>query len=240
MPESGEVRAATAGLAAGDVHVWVASLDVAPRELHAFRRTLGAGEEDEAAQLASPTGRRRFIARRGLRRAVLARYVGCDPESLRFQLGDAGKPELAGGHDLRFNCSHSGGLALYAVARGRRLGVDVEWLRPVRGALAIARSLFSPIEAASLDTVPAGEVDEAFLRCWTRKEAFLKATGDGLGGGLDRFTVSLPVARDPAHLEAVADGSTRRWSLRGLAPAPGYVGAVVAEGSAWRVQCRPW
>lgn len=240
MPGSAEGGTATAGLAAGDVHVWVASLDLTPGELRTLRRTLSPDEEQQAAQLRSATGRLRYIARRGLRRAVLARYADCGPETLRFDVGIAGKPELAGGDDLRFSCSHSSGLALYAVAHGFRLGVDVEWLRPVRGALAIARSLFAPIEAARLGAVPAGEVDEAFLRCWTRKEAFVKATGEGLGGGLDRFTVGLLDPADPVHLAAVTDGTTRQWCLRDLAPAPGYVGAVAAEGSGWRAQCRPW
>lgn len=225
--------------AAGEVHLWMASLDVAADELEVFRRTLASEEEERAAEFYSARDRRRFIVRRGLRRAVLARYTGCPPASLRFAASVAGKPELAGGGDLRFSCSHSGRLALFAVARSRRVGVDVERLRPVAGALAIARSLFAPSEAAGLDTLPAGERDEAFLWSWARKEACLKASGEGLGGGLGRFTVSLAASQDQAGPEVVMDG-TDRWWVRGFTPAHGYVAAAAAEGSGWRARFWSW
>lgn len=233
--------AAPAELGAGEVHLWVASLDVAAEELATLRRGLAPDEERRAAQLCFATDRRRFIVRRGLRRAILAGYAGGGPASLRFRAGPWGKPALAGGDDLHFNCSHSGGLAAVAVTRGRRVGIDVEGLRPVPDALAVARSLFCPVELAALAAVPAAELDEAFLRCWTRKEAYLKASGEGLGGALAGAS-SLASPRWPAGMDAPGEGETAlgRWGVREFAPGPGYVGAVASEGSGWSVRCRPW
>lgn len=237
MPRLGEAGAAGPG--PGEVHIWMASLDVAAGRLEELRRTLGPDEEQRAARFGSAVHRRRFLARRGLRRAVLARYAGRPPGSLRFGASPAGKPELAGGGDLSFSCSQSDGLALYAVARGRRVGIDIERLRPVADAMSIARALFTPAEAAGLGAVPAGGRDEAFLRSWTRKEACLKACGEGLGGGLDRFVVRLAPPHDSGDAEIVRDGADR-WRVRAFTPAPGYVGAAAADGPPWQARCRTW
>jgi len=232
---------ASAELPADEVHVWVASLDVPDRELAALWGTLSAGERERAGRLRFDHDRRRFVARRGLRREILGAYVGRPAAGLDFRSPRSGKPELAGG-EVHFNCSHSQELALCAVSRERRLGVDVERLRRVAGAVAIADSLFTAAERTALLALPAGERDAAFLRCWTRKEACLKAGGEGLGGALDTFTVSLAPASDPPALEAVADPRAGRpeWSLQALVPTPCYVAAVATVRPPSRTRCRRW
>lgn len=210
----------------GDVDVWVASLDRSAAEVEAFAGTLAPDEHGRAFQYCFDTDKRRFIVRRGLRRAILATYVGAAPARLRFEAGGAGKPELpgagAGAHAVRFSCSHSRDVAVVAVTGRRGVGVDVELVRPVPDALAIARALFGPAEGASLAALPTDERDKAFLARWTQMEARLKVSGGGLRGALD------------------GEEATSSSDLQEFTPAAGYVGAVAAEGLGWVVRRRQW
>ena len=159
--------------------------------------------------------------------------MGRCAEGLRFTHGAAGKPELAAAGELQFSCSSSRDVAVVAVARGRRVGVDVERLRPVREPLAIARSLLAEEEQAALAALAPAERDAAFLRCWTCKEARVKASGAGLGMGLDGFAVSVAENVRP---QLLADG----FAVRGVAAPAGHVAALAAEGADWRVRRRAW
>jgi 4'-phosphopantetheinyl transferase len=206
-------------LDADEVHVWTAPLDLPPERLE---HMLGADERERADRLRMAV-RRRFVARRGLRRCILAAYTNQAPEQLRFAHGPHGKPELAG-EELRFSCSSSGDLALVAVARGRRVGIDVERLRPVADALGIARSLLASEEHTALLALSGAERDAAFLRAWTRIEARVKVCGAGLAMAVDGA-----VARSPGP-----------WSVRSLRPGPEHIGALAAEGSDWHVAWRSW
>jgi 4'-phosphopantetheinyl transferase len=137
--------------------------------------------------------RRRFVVGRGLLRAILGRYMGIESERLRFRYGEYGKPYLAeeyGGKALQFNVAHSQDMALYAIARDREVGVDIEYIRPFPNLMQIAEQFFSARENIALQAVPEHLKDEAFFTCWTRKEAYIKARGDGLSLPLDRFDVS--------------------------------------------------
>ena len=215
------------GAEAGDVDVWVASLDRSAAEVQAFAGTLAPDERGRALQYCFDTHKRRFIVRRGLRRAILATYVGAPPARLRFEPGGAGKPALAGAgagaHVVRFSCSHSRDIAVVAVTGRRGVGVDVEFVRPVRDAVAIARTLCGPAEGERLAALPTDERDEAFLGRWTQMEARLKVSGSGLSGAL-------------AGDEAKGNAEVQEFT-----PAPGYVGAVAAEGLGWFVlRRRQW
>jgi 4'-phosphopantetheinyl transferase len=162
---------------------------------------------------------------------------------MRFAYGPKGKPDLAPGSavgGIRFNVAHAGGLALVAVTRGREVGVDLEQVRDV-DVEGIAERFFSAREVAALRRLPPAIRAEAFFRCWTRKEAYVKATGDGLSAGLEQFDVSL-LPGDPAAMLAHRGDPSEvgRWSLRDLAPAPGYVGALAVEGRGYRARWRDW
>ena len=226
-------------LARGDVHVWHASLSVDRPSQDELLGTLSPDERARAERFHFERGRDRFITGRGLLRAILARYLARPPEALRFDYSLHGKPRLSGsdGDRLRFNVSHSHDLALYAITEDRELGVDVERIEP-RLEKGIAERFFSPGEVAALRALPAEVQSEAFFACWTRKEAYVKAKGEGLSFGLDQFEVSLAPGEPAALLRTIADPDEAcRWSLRELAPEPGYAAAVAVEGRDVEVRC---
>jgi 4'-phosphopantetheinyl transferase len=170
-------------------------------------------------------------------RAILSCYSGIEPSELRFLYGERDKPRLAdetGGKWLRFNVSHSHGRALYAVTRGREVGIDLEHIRPGKDHAALAERFFSPREASTFLALPAELQTEAFYLCWTRKEAYIKARGDGLYLPLNRFDVSL-IPGEPAALLRAQD--QERWSLHALTPWPDYAAALVVEGADIRISC---
>jgi 4'-phosphopantetheinyl transferase len=142
---------------------------------------------------------------------------------------------------LSFNLTHSHQLALYAVTRRREIGVDLEYVRADFADEQIAERFFSPREVAALRTVPENLLKEAFFHCWTRKEAYVKAKGEGLSIPLDQFDVSLAPG-EPALLLSTRDDPQEadRWSLQALFPGSGYVAALAVEGRTWRLKCWQW
>jgi 4'-phosphopantetheinyl transferase len=231
-----------------EVHVWRASLDAFP-EAGALAAGLSADEQQRAGRFRVPQVRSRFIAARSILRNILGRYLECAPSLLRFHYREHGKPFLAPNSfrdDLRFNLSHSHGLALYAVSRAREVGIDLERIRSDREHQRLAERFFSPREAAALrDLAPEDRID-AFFQCWTRKEAYLKARGEGLAIPLASFSVSLAPG-EPAALVSV-DGDDReaaRWWLSSIDPGPGFAAALAVEGAPsglrlWDWQVRPF
>ena len=171
-------------LATGEVHVWRLELDQPESVLTEFRRTLEAEELERAGRLYIEKHRRHFVVGRGGLRYVLSRYVDMKPEELQFTYGAFGKPALVS-DELRFNMSHSHGVALFAVAADSELVVDVEHMRADCASDDIAQRFFSPVEVAAFNALPAKEQVVAFFRCWTRKEANIKANGRGLSEPLD-------------------------------------------------------
>jgi 4'-phosphopantetheinyl transferase len=237
-------NAARWALSEDEVHVWTVALERPESDVRRMARLLSADETERAERFRIERVRRRFVVCRGALRLILARYTGDAPDRLRFAYGAHGKPGLAPspGSDLRFNVSHSDGIALCAVARGREIGVDVERLRPLPRAERIAERFFSLPERAALRGLPEEQRLEAFFTCWTRKEAYIKARGDGLAHPLDQFVVSV-VSSEPARLSAVGDRDAREvagWSLDGLPAEPGYVAALAAHGGPWRLTRRAW
>lgn len=228
-------------LGAADVHVWRAGLDLDPALLTPLTDTLSIDERGRATRYSSPLHRDRWVAARGILRRILARYLRTDPALIRFSYGAHGKPAVEGGDGdgLCFTLSHAGGLALYAVTMGRRVGIDVEVPRHDLDIEAIGARHFSAAEARALAAQSAGRRAEAFFRCWTRKEAYIKALGLGLTCPLGRFTVSL--GPQPALLADADDpGAPGRWSLHALEPGSGYVAALAVESLACHLSCWGW
>lgn len=226
-----------------EVHVWSASLDVSPSHLFELRRILSEDERKKEERLRFQRDKDHHVASEGALRAILARYVGMPPASLRFERNAHGKPSLAAalGLRLRFNMSHSQNLALYAITCGREVGIDVECVRNGFAETQIAEQFFSPDETTRLQQLPQALQQRAFFHTWTRKEAYLKARGEGLTVPLNEFDVSVHPDEPPALLSAQHSAQeVGRWALRALEPAPDFVGTVVVEGRVDTWQCWSW
>lgn len=220
-----------------DIDVVVTRLAVGDEAVSASEAVLAASERRRAERFVQDRDRRRFIVRRAQLRRLLAERLGVPPESLRFSQGVFGKPRLSSPFDsarLQFNLTHCGDLVVYAFSTCTELGVDVEAIRVVPGADDIAALSFSPRECETYRHLSARDKPLGFLNCWTRKEAFVKATGCGLAHGLDRFDVSLAPS-EPARILRVNDRAGRDcgWTLASFFPAPGFVGALVSQRPSW-------
>lgn len=223
-----------------DVHLWRGYLDVVDSVVTHWASILSPDEQERADRFHSPLDRDRYITGRARLRIVLGRYLDQDPGELRFSYSPYGKPALvpaANTHpstELHFNLSHCEGLVIYAVARGRNVGIDLERVREVEDSDYIARRFFSRRENTALRKLPARKWNEGFFQCWTRKEAYIKASGEGLSLPLDSFDVTVT---GPAALMRTHSDDAARWSLVHLRPAAGYVGALAVNGSGIRLSC---
>lgn len=219
-------------LASDEIHVWAAPLAIARGILNAYAATLSPDEKARAERFKFEKHRHRFIAGRGMLRTILGRYLLADPATLRFDYLTNGKPALASyaSRGIHFNLSHSEDLALVAVTRIGIVGVDVESVRAIEDADGLVARFFSPRENETFQKVPSGEKPAAFFNLWTRKEALLKATGEGITRSLSLVEVSF-LPGEPARLLAVSGDTVKaaRWSLVDLQPARGFVGAVAIE-----------
>jgi 4'-phosphopantetheinyl transferase len=231
-------------LSGDEVHVWLASLARHPVEIEALRGSLSAEELRRAERFRFARDRSKFIAARGILREILSRYLCLPPTLLSFGYNDFGKPELREADcesPIRFNLSHAGEIALYAIAAGREVGVDVELVREDVACAEIAAHFFSRREAAALLSLPANVQTRAFFNCWTRKEAYIKARGAGLSLPLDGFDVTLAPG-EPAALLSTRDDEQEaaRWSLTELFPGTGYTAALAVRAPAPTLRCWRW
>ncbi|HXL53704.1 MAG TPA: 4'-phosphopantetheinyl transferase superfamily protein [Gemmatimonadales bacterium] len=213
------------------VEVIVTRLDVRSEALRAGAAVLTDEERDRARRFVFDRDRDRFIGARACLRQLLAARLGTPPDSVELVYGARGKPALAPGYadtGLRFNVSHCDDLTLYAFSCGREIGIDVEAVRPIGDADDIAARFFSQRENRAYRALEPSDRPLGFFQCWTRKEAFIKALGDGLSYPLDRFDVSLTPG-EPAQILRVEDtpGDRCGWRLESWSPAPGFVAAVV-------------
>jgi 4'-phosphopantetheinyl transferase len=226
------------------VHVWRAHLDQSPSMVGRFQHSLSVDEQMRADRFCFRQDRERFIVARGLLRTVLGRYSDRAPEDLTFTYNHYGKPFIvskAGAEAIRFNVSHSHGTALYAITRDREIGVDLELIRDGLEVEQIASSFFSRREVSILGALPAELRRRALFLCWTRKEAYIKARGEGLSLPLDQFEVSL-IPGEPAALMSTQpdSGEAFRWTLQDLSFASGYAAAFAVEGRAFSLRYWLW
>ncbi len=223
-------------LQADCVDVWRIDLDGTSEEVERQRERLCPEELERARRFHFSRHRTRYVIAHGALRGILSRYVQIAPSEVRFRHNAHGKPFLATG-SIQFNLTHSHDLALVAVTSNRKIGVDVEWIRQDIEYEQIARRFFSPIEAERLNRCPESERPSAFFHCWTRKEAWIKAKGQGFSIPLDRFHVSV----DP-QLENIAltvdqdEESDTQWMLCRLAPHDAYAATVAVEGMEMRLR----
>ena len=218
-----------------EVHIWWLSLASDPQDVERSLDLLSEEEQARARRFHFPRDRRRFVRARAFLRTLLGGYIREDPRRVPLLLSASGKPLMADRSDLHFNLSHCEDRGVVAIA-GRPVGIDLERLRDVPDALDIAENLFAPGEARALRGCPAERRSEAFLRCWTRKEAYVKARGDGLLAPLGSFEVTLEDG--PPQLVLYQDHSDRKWRLDDIAAGEGWTGALASNMESARLAHR--
>jgi 4'-phosphopantetheinyl transferase len=225
------------------VHIWCASLEINPKTEKRLAVTLSEDEKARADRFILKRDRDSFIASHGILRDLLARYSGYNPNAIEYVFGPHGKPSVSSPgdfHPVHFNLSHSHGIAVVAITRDRELGVDVEKIRQQVAGSQIAERYFSSQEIIELRGLPVSQQAEGFFLCWTRKEAYVKALGEGLRFPLDGFSVSLTPG-EPVQLHAE---DAHRWSIQSFEPsklaASRHVAAVVCEGTDWTAKYLEW
>jgi 4'-phosphopantetheinyl transferase len=224
-----------------EVHVWFVNLAVDGHTVAELITSLLLAEQERAASFRSEDARRQFVVTRSALRSILSSYLDVSPLQLKFVHGPQGKPALAQWDWLHFNVSHSADVALIAVTRCGEVGIDVERLRAFANDLVMAERFFSPREVELLRALTGPQRCEAFFHAWTRKEAYLKASGKGLSYGLERIEVTLLPEEEPRFVRI--DGCEQlaaQWSLRHLAPVAGCVGALTLQGHDYQLRCWKW
>jgi 4'-phosphopantetheinyl transferase len=225
----------------GEIHVWSVRLDPPADVVEILGRPLSDDEWARANRFRFDRHRRQYVVGRGALRTLLAAYLGTRPEQVTFSYGPRGKPFLAPQQDLYFNLSNSDEMALVAFVLGREIGADIEYLKPMPDCEQIAERFFSESERVVLRGIPAERKEEAFFNCWTRKEAYLKAVGEGLAAPLDSFDVTLAPGEPPRMLTLKGDAeAAAKWLFEHLRPAPDYIGAIAIErereGEEWAMK----
>ncbi len=218
----------------GEVHLWIAPLAVVPDKLIFFKSILSDDEQERVKRFHQKVDAERFMSGRGTLRSLLGAYLAMEPNRLEFAYDTFGKPRLTRPTGkaafISFSVSHCEDCGLLGFVRRHRIGVDLERIRLDLDVEDLARRFFSMNEFHKLCALPVDQRKEAFYCGWTRKEAYLKARGQGLSFGLDRVEVSL-APDEPAMILSAADDPdiSQRWAVQHLLPRPGYVGAATVE-----------
>ena len=228
-------------LSEDEVHIWRASLDLDEYFQSSFLKVLSPDEKYRAQKFRFAKDNRNFIAARGILRSLLGKYLKISPAEISFQYSKFGKPGIADNNSLQFNISHSQNIALFAFTKKFPVGVDVELVNHDIEVKDIATKFFSANEVSNLLALPEKQQALGFFNCWTRKEAFIKAVGEGLSFPLNQFEVSLEPDK-PAKLLATHwdANAVSKWALYSMSPAPNFVGSVVIEGVVKQVNFWNW
>lgn len=225
-------------LAPTEVHLWQIHQIAPDDEILRGRSVLSPEELERADRFHFDKHRRRFIVAHAAMRTILSSYLNVSPSDVAFTYGPKGKPALSADLEpsgIRFNLSHSGDYALLGVTRNHILGVDIEFINHESGTEEIATSFFSPAEIETLQAVPDAQKAPVFFSCWTRKEAYIKAVGDGLSIPLDSFDVAFAPGARPALLR-VQVPEHQFWKMYDLPAPEGYKAALVVEGDGHRLK----
>jgi 4'-phosphopantetheinyl transferase len=214
-------------LSGREVHIWTLPITAANATAVMFEPVLATDELDRAGRFHFSHLRESFVIARGTLRCLLGGYLGLHPGSLRFSYGWKGKPALKAGAHIQFNMTHSGSLAAIAITADCQIGLDLEQVRPLSDMQQIAAHFFCSEETTEIMSLPPGERERAFFCCWTRKEAYIKAIGDGLSAPPDGFRVTV-LPDTPAQFVHLGHDAkdTDAWTLHDLSLAPGYASAL--------------
>ena len=228
-------------LSEAEAHIWQADLDLNESLQSSFLKLFSHDEKNRAKKFRFNIDSQRFIIARGILRSLVGKYLEINPAEISFQYSEFGKPGIAGNKSLQFNISHSQNIALFAFTKKFNVGVDVEFVNPNIEVKDIATKFFSANEIMNLLALTEQEQTLGFFNCWTRKEAFIKAVGEGLSFPLDKFEVSLEPDK-PAKLLATDwdPKAFSKWSMYSISPGAGFVGSLVIEGLVEKVKFYNW
>jgi len=232
-------------LADDEVHVWCGMLDLSESLVNQFMKSLSEDEQNRANRFYFLRDKNRFVAARGMLREILSFYLGGKPNTIQFQYSRYGKPSLhpnfyeyispLQSSEINFNLTHSNAIALCGITKYRQIGVDVEYTKPLPDMDKVAERFFGFQENLNYQQLPKKQKLTGFYHCWTRKEAFIKAIGEGLSYPLDQFEVSFLPNEKPSIKHIKNDQvQGEAWSLKALEPSPEYIGAVAVEGTSLR------
>lgn len=244
IPKNNILRPDNIKLKPGDNHIWFAFLNQSMPRISKLLPLLSIEEKRRAEQFVFEKDKYSFIIRRGILRKILSYYLNVDAKKLIFSYHKNGKPWLnykSNSLEIRFNISYSNNLGAFAFGLSKKIGVDIEFIRPIPNLEQIVNNYFSGREKQDFQDLPENEKMRAFFNCWTRKEAFIKATGEGLSLPLNSFDVSLKPSEPARLLSAnMYPRVATNWALKELKPAPGFAGALATEGPIRQLQCWMW
>jgi 4'-phosphopantetheinyl transferase len=242
MPTQWKSPPADPGLPLDCVDVWKCRLDILDSQVTALFKLLSGEEHVRAERLKIPEKRNQFVITRGRLRQIIAGILDSDPRDFKFEYTSHGKPFLARnwqGHELVFNVSHSYKMAIIGVALDRQLGVDIEKIQEGKDHMGMANRFFSKREQTELSATPDADRTRAFYSCWTRKEAFVKAVGDGITYGLDTFAVSVRPDDERPSLDIHGNSTNEEpWSVFNIPMNDNYMASLAVSGAA--VSIRYW
>lgn len=222
-----------------DIHVWYASLNQPLASFERLALLLSVDEQARAKRFYFEKDRTRYASGRGILRSILGHYLNVEPQHIQLCYGEYGKPSLEKRYAetaLNFNISHSNDLALYAIARGKSVGIDLEHIREIADMDQVVKKFFAEKEQATFYNLHPNERREAFFKVWTRKEAYLKAIGVGLSEPLHYVEVSVSPQDQPGLLSVVGTSQdASHWSLQDMASPPGYVATLAVEGKEYQL-----
>ncbi|HKD14042.1 MAG TPA: 4'-phosphopantetheinyl transferase superfamily protein [Candidatus Angelobacter sp.] len=231
-------------LAENAVHIWQIHLVAKEDRINWYRKLLSVDEIQRSDHFYRERDKARFVVARSAMRMILAEYLHVPPQELAFSYTAKGKPEFVSDFNesgIKFNLSHSRDFAFLAVTQGLCVGVDIEFINHEFAADDVAARFFSPNEISALRALSPGERAGAFFECWTRKEAYIKATGEGLSLPLDSFDVAFGPGVPPALLRVeVFPQELSRWSMYNLSVPQGYAAALVVEGKQHQLRQARW
>lgn len=216
-----------------EVHLWRAFLDREKYDIETLAQILSPDEKNRAHKFHFMLHRNRFIVARSMLRKILGNYLEMEPHKLHFNYSPKGKPSLSleqCNYPLEFNLSHSENIALYAITLDSQVGIDLEHIRPIDNLAKIAQRFFAPQEYEIINKFSQSEQAKIFYQIWTGKEAYLKATGEGLANSIDQVIIDISSEYKTSFVSIKGEPNlANQWNLYNFIPAPNYLASLVLE-----------
>jgi 4'-phosphopantetheinyl transferase len=221
-----------------EIHIYQTNLDKSPAEINNFKKLMSVDELQKAARFKFDIDRNNYITGRGFLRTILSQYLNTSPEDIMFSYAEKGKPYVKD-IEIKFNLSHSKNYAVYAIALNTEVGIDIEYLKNIPDAYDISERFFSEEEREELKKMNEDRISLAFLNCWTRKEAFIKAVGEGLSYPLADFSVSISPGSEPGILWIKKNiNEVKEWTLYNIKTDQSYISSVAVKSTGKKIVYR--